>query len=59
MKFDTQEKTYFERQTLMRLRFLLLFVNILTLYLHLTSTKNLKNLAGTHGLKIKSRVKLQ
>ena len=59
MTFDTQEKTYFERQTLMRLRFLLLFVNILTLYLHLTSTKNLKDYAGTHGFKIKSRVKLQ
>ena len=31
----------------------------LTLYLHLTSTKNLNDVAGTRGLKTKSRVNLQ
>ena len=57
-KFNTQ-KNYFERRTLISSRFLLFFVNILTLYLHLTSTKNLKDLAGTRELKTKGRVKLQ
>ena len=59
MKFNTKKKTYFERRTLIWSRFLLFFVNILTLYLHLTSTKNLKDLSGTRKLKTKSRVKLQ
>ena len=35
------------------------FVNILTLYLRLTSKKNLKDLAGTRELKTKGRGKLQ
>ena len=37
----------------------LIFVNSLTLYLHLASTKNLQDLTGTRELKTKSRVKLQ
>ena len=41
MKFNVK-KTYFESQTLIWSRFLLFFVNSLTL--HLTSTKNLKDL---------------
>ena len=49
MKFNTQKKTYFKHQTLIQSRFLLFFVNILTLYLHLTSKK----------LKTKGRVKLK
>ena len=40
---------YIYHQTLMWLRLLLSFVNTLTLYLHLTSTHNLKDLAGTRG----------
>ena len=35
------------------------FVHSLTSYLHLTSTKNLKDLAGTRGLITKSRQTLQ
>ena len=60
-KFNTQKKkeTYFERRTLIWSRFLIFFVNSLTLYLRLTSTKNVNDLAGTRGLKTKSRVKLQ
>ena len=55
MKFNTQKRTTcFERQTLIWSRFLIFFVNSLTLYLHLTSTKNPKDLAGTRGLKSKS-----
>ena len=37
----------------------LIFVNSLTLYSHLASTKNLQDLTGTRELKTKSRVKLQ
>ena len=37
----------------------LIFVNSLTLYLYLASTKNLQDLTGTRELKTKSRVKLQ
>ena len=59
MKFNTQKKVYFEDRAFIWSRFLLFFVKSLTLYLHLTSTKNLKDLAGTRGLKTKSRVKLQ
>ena len=43
MKFNAK-KTYFESQTLIWSRFLLFFVNSLALYLHLTSTKDLKDL---------------
>ena len=59
MKFNTQKKTYFKHQTLIQSRFLLFFVNILTLYLHLTTTKNVKDISGIRELKTKSRVKLQ
>ena len=60
MKFNTKKKkTYFECGTLIWSRFLLFFVNILTLYLHLTSTKSLKDLSSTRELKTKSRVKVQ
>ena len=60
MKFNTQKRTTcFERLTLICWRFLLLFVNSLTLYLHLTSAENLKDLAGTRVVKTKRRVKLK
>ena len=35
------------------------FVNSLTLYLHLTSTKNLWDLAGTRGIKTKNKVSMK
>ena len=62
MKFNTQKekkkRPYFEHRTLIWPRFLLFFVNSLTLYLHLKSSNNLKDLAGTRGLKTKTRVNL-
>ena len=57
-KFNTQKK----RKLILNVELLydqdsLYF--LLTLYLRLTSTKNVNDLAGTRRLKTKSRVKLQ
>ena len=65
MKFTTQiKKTYFVSRTLLWSRFLLFFVHILkcfifALYLHLTFAKNLQDLAGTRGLKTKSKAPMK
>ena len=62
MKFNTQKnKEHFilNIELLYNQDSFYFFVNSLTLYLHLTSKKNLWDLEGTGGLKTKSRVKFQ
>ena len=62
MKFNTQKK---KEHFILNIELLYnqdsfyVFVNSLTLYLHLTSKKILWDLEGTRGLKTKSRVKFQ
>ena len=55
MKFNTQKKLILNVELLYDQD----SFYILTLHLHLTSKKNLKDLAGTRELKTKGRVKLQ